>query len=100
MTDEVFDWDAFLRDSGEEGPTELAADERLKARALQADAADLYDEDTQAFVFLLAALVHRAGGAVAFTREERTIEYRLGIDQSELDTTGILRLFSVVPEEA
>lgn len=82
------------------GPREDDAAARREARnELRVDAEDLYGEETQAFIYLLAATVARLGGAVSFSREERAVRYSLAIDQSELDGgRGPLRLFSVLQE--
>lgn len=84
-------------DFGGEAPPEPA-----EPKVEYGDAADLYDDDTQAFIFLLGAMVHRAGGVATFTREEREVYYRLGIDQRELRPggTGVLRLFSMLEGDA
>lgn len=96
---EKFDWEAFSRDSGEDGIHEPSAEERAASRReLHVDANEMYDDDTQAFIFLLAHLVAKMGGAVAITREDRQVYYSLGIDQSELATTGVLRLFAHLEE--
>lgn len=94
-----FDWDAFARDQGEDAIHEPTAEERAATRReLHVDANEVYDDETQAFIFLLAHVVAKLGGAVAITREDRQVYYSLGIDQSELATTGVLRLFSNLEE--
>jgi len=87
-------------------PAEQSAAERaaeLKGRSWsQADAAELYDDDTQAFIFLLSIAVQRLGGVMAVSLQERKGEFRLAIDQSELKPggTGVIRLYTQPLEDA
>lgn len=87
MTDDV--WSEFEERTKQPAPPEPDA-----KRTKKVDAADIYDIETQAYVFLLAILVERLGGAVAISAEDRMGVVNLGIDQSEMDTTGVIRLFT------
>jgi hypothetical protein len=99
VTNDPFDYEKF-DETAEGAPVELSAEERAASlRVITGDAEDIYEVETQAFLFLLAAAVHKLGGSVTFTKEEREVRYALGIDQSDLDGgRGPLRLFSV-PQE-
>ena len=101
MTNDPFDYEKF-DETAEDAPKELSADERLEGlRVITGDAEDIYEVETQAFLFLLAAVVAKLGGLVSFTKEEREVRYALGIDQSDLaGGDGVLRLFSVPQESA
>jgi hypothetical protein len=98
-------WDP-LDDWGDEAPKEPSAAERAaevdKREFAQADASDLYDEDTQAFIFLLSIAVSRLGGVMAVSMADRAGEYRLGIDQSGLKPggDGFIRLYNIPAEDA
>ncbi len=99
-TDEPDEWGAELFETNA-GPNELTAEERAaKLRVYRGDAEEMYEVETQAFIFLLAAAIAKLGGSVSFTKEEREVRYAFGIDQSDLgDGSGPLRLFAV-PQEA
>ena len=101
MTNDPFDYFKFDEDNElGSAPKELSAEERAaQLNVVTGDAEDIYEVETQAFLFLLAASVAKLGGSVTFTKAEREGRYALGIDQSDLgDGSGPLRLFAVLQE--
>ena len=101
MTNDPFDYEKFAQPA-EDAPHELSADERREGmRVISGDAEDMYEVETQAFIFLLAATIAKLGGSVSFTKEEREVRYAFGVAQSDLgDGSGVLRLFAVPQEDA
>jgi len=99
------DWGAelFGTDGAPQEPSAAQRAEEVDKREFaQADASDLYDEDTQAFIFLLSIAVSRLGGVMAVSMADRAGEYRLGIDQSGLKPggDGFIRLYNIPVEDA